>query len=93
MEGEEARVIPLFELVFGEWPRFDLECSKEEHWDWKFKDPPMRNNQVFVAEKKDGEIIGASTGIIKRVKIGEEVVHARKGGEAAVHPDYQGRGV
>ena len=27
-EGDENQIVPLLELVFGQWPRFDLECSR-----------------------------------------------------------------
>ncbi|MBD3205917.1 hypothetical protein GF319_06190, partial [Candidatus Bathyarchaeota archaeon] len=59
-EGDEEGIIPLLELVFDSWPRFDLSCSKREHWIWKFVDTPTGLNEVFVAETPDGEIIGAS---------------------------------
>jgi predicted N-acetyltransferase YhbS len=92
-DGDETQIVPLLELVFGQWPRFDLECSKIEHWKWKMKDTPTKIVHVQVAETKDGKIIGVSQGQMKRIKIGNEVSLVRKGAELAVHPDYRRMGV
>ncbi len=92
-EGDENQIVPLLELVFGQWPRFDLECSKTEHWTWKMKENPTKIIHVQVAETKEGKIIGVSQGQMKRIKIGNEVSLVRKGAELAVHPDYRRMGV
>jgi hypothetical protein len=92
-EGDEKQILPLLDLVFGEWPKFDLECTVKEHWSWKLIDTPTKLNPIVVAELEDGKIVGVTHGIIKRTKIGEEIVLIRKGTEVAVHPQYRRMGV
>jgi hypothetical protein len=92
-KGDEEEIILLLDLVFDNWPRFDLQCSKKEHWIWKMVDTPTKIHPVVVAETDEGKIIGVSQGIIKKTKIGDEVVLVRKGAELAVQPEYRRIGV
>ncbi|MBD3206522.1 hypothetical protein GF319_09290 [Candidatus Bathyarchaeota archaeon] len=92
-EGDEEQIIVLLEMVFGDWPRFDLECTKKEHWTWKMKDTPTGINPTVVTETEEGDIIGVSQGIFKWAKIGDGVYLIRKGAELAVHPDYRRMGI
>ena len=93
LEGDEDQIIELLELVFGEFPKMRLNCSKKEHWKWKFKDMPPGLNPTLVVLTDEGRIIGASHGQIKWTKIGSSVLLARKGAEVAVHPDYRRMGI
>jgi hypothetical protein len=92
-EGDEEQIIALLEMVFGDWPRFDLECTKKEHWTWKMKDTPTGINPTVVTETEEGDIIGVSQGIFKWAKIGDGVYLIRKGAELAVHPAYRRMGI
>ena len=92
-DGDEDQLVPLLVLIFEDWPRFDLRCTKKEHWKWKLKDTPTNIESVVVAETDEGKIIGISQGIFKWTKIGDEVLLTRKATEVAVHPDYRRRGV
>lgn len=92
-EGDEDQIISLLELVFGDWPRFDLECTKKEHWTWKMKDTPTGINPTVVTETEEEDIIGVSQGLFKWAKIGDGIYLIRKGAELGVHPDYRRRGI
>lgn len=92
-EGDEDQIVDLLQLVFGEFPKFRINCSKRDHWKWKFKDIPTGLNPTLVAINPNGKIIGVSHSLIKWTKIGDQEVLARKGAEAAVHPDYRQMGI
>jgi GNAT superfamily N-acetyltransferase len=91
--GDEEQLVTLFNLVFNDWPRFDINCEKTEHWNWKFLDTPVNIKQIVVAETYAGRIIGASQAIFKRTKIGNNIYIVRKGAGIAVHPEYRRMGV
>jgi hypothetical protein len=92
VEGDEDQIIELLRLVFNGWPRFDLNCTVEEHWTWKMKETPLMVNHVVVTET-NGKIIGVQQGIAKKMKVGNKVILGNKSGELGVHPEYRRMGV
>jgi predicted N-acetyltransferase YhbS len=90
--GDEEQIVQLFKLVFKDWPKHDIQGTAADHWRWKFLDLPDKHNRIIVAEH-DGKIIGISSGLSLKIKIGEKTFIGQKGADAAVHPDYRGMGV
>ena len=91
-EGDEREIVPLLELVFEEWPHFDIYCASLDHWRWKFLDNPVRSKTISVGIVK-GKIVGCHHTIPLRVKVGAKVYLAALGADAAVHPDYRRLGL
>ena len=46
--GDEEEIVELLELVFGGWPKLDLNCDSINHWRWKYVDYPSGNVIVNV---------------------------------------------
>ncbi|MBN2336685.1 GNAT family N-acetyltransferase [Candidatus Bathyarchaeota archaeon] len=90
--GDEEKAVPLLDLVFNKWPRFDLQCTPEEHYVWKYLDTPYDYSCIAYATSGD-EIIGSNHAIAKRVKFYDKTYRSSVGGDAAVYPDYRGKGV
>jgi hypothetical protein len=91
-EGDEAQIVNLLKIGFNGWPKFDLTCSKREHWNWKFLDSPIKKKQITVAEA-DGEIIGCDHTLYNHVKIGNETYICGQAVDTAIHPDFRGKGI
>ena len=36
--GEEEQIVSLLDIVFDEWPSFDINCSKMDFWKRKYLD-------------------------------------------------------
>jgi hypothetical protein len=91
-EGDEEQIIELLEDVFNGWPKFNLKCTKAEHWIWKFKDNPLKRNIVCLAEHNK-RIIGFTGSINLQYRIGSKTYLGLADYDNAVHKDYQGRGI
>lgn len=82
----------LLEMAYDGWPRFDLECTPLDYWKWKYQDNPLKLAFITVARSND-KMIGCSHSILSHIKVGEEVILGGSGYDAAVHPDFRGRGI
>lgn len=91
-QGDEEEIVQLLELVFDGWPHFDIECSPLEHWRWKFEDNPIKSSIISVGTR-NGEIIGCSHRISRKLKIGESVILCCTGADQAVHPNFRKMGL
>jgi GNAT superfamily N-acetyltransferase len=90
--GDEESIIDLLERVFRGWPKFDLSCSKLDHWKWKYVDRPFEG--VFAAVALDGyRLVGCQHSPYVNLKIGEGVYLCECGGDLAIDPEYRGRGI
>jgi predicted N-acetyltransferase YhbS len=85
-------ITELLNLVFNGWPKIELNCSETEHWKWKHLDNPLHESIVTIA-LDDDKVVGCSHTIIKEIKIGVNKYLTGIGCDAAVHPDYQSRGI
>jgi GNAT superfamily N-acetyltransferase len=90
--GEEDEVIDLLDKVWGDWPHYEIKCSKREYWDWKYRENPLGKEQVIIA-KKDDAIVGCFHRIPVNIKIGLKVYLTSAGTDVAVHPDYRKQGI
>lgn len=91
-KGDEEQIIELLDLVFNDWPKFDLNCSKLDHWIWKYFKNPLQKNLLTVAIK-DNQIIGNRGGVFRRYKIGTQIYTGLEGYDDSIHPDFQGKGI
>lgn len=91
-EGDEKQITSLLKLVFNGWPHFEINCSPEEFWRWKYLDNPL-NSQYVMLGVDDEKIIGCHHIQPMNVKIGSEIVKGSTSGDLAVHPDYRGKGL
>lgn len=90
--GDEKQIISLLQGVYGDWPRFDLECTALDHWTWKYPENHYGKSIVTVAKHGD-RIVGVGQQYTVRVKLGGEMVDWGYTGDMAVHPDYRRRGI
>ena len=90
--GDEDQIVDLLVKGFNGWPRFDLDCSARDHWDWKFIDNPTRKKQITLAEINK-VIVGCDHTLFNYVKIGEKTQESGQAVDSAVHPDYRGKGI
>lgn len=92
VSGDEKGLTDLLELVFGQWPSFDITCSKIEHWRWKYLDNPYKNILVPVVE--DGRlIVGSNHGLTTMLKLFDKTRLSSQGTDLATHPDYRKMGI
>jgi ribosomal protein S18 acetylase RimI-like enzyme len=90
--GDEGEIVELLHLVFGGWPKFDLNSSPLEHWRWKYLDNPLRRNFIVIGISND-RIIGVNQSYPLRIKIGDHVFPCVYSADTAVHPDFRRIGV
>ena len=90
--GDEEGIVQLLQLVFNGWPNFDLDCSPVDHWRWKYLCNPTGESLVIIGES-NGEIVGCSHTYLINLKMGERIVKGGFAADAAVHPDYRGKGL
>ena len=90
--GDEENIVDLLNLVFHEWPHFDLACTSSDHWKWKYLDNPNELKIIAIAEL-DERIIGCWHRIPQKIKFGDQIIYATQGVDVAVHPDFQGKGI
>ena len=88
-EGDDEQIVDLLELVFEEWPGYDITCSPLEHWRWKYLNHV--SSRPYIALAIDGEkIIGCNLGFPLNISIGGKTRKACYRADTAVHPDYRG---
>lgn len=92
IEGDEDEVIDLLDLVFDNWPSFNLDGPNIDHWCWKFRDNYIEKCVTNIAEF-DGKIVGVCAETYHCVKIGDVLVDCGIGADIAIHPDFRGQGL
>ena len=89
--GDEKKIIELLDIVFNNWPHLDLECSKMDHFNWKFSNPLSRETTALAT---DGDrIVGTFLTTFCHLKLGNTTYLTSNGCDVAVHPDYRGLGL
>jgi hypothetical protein len=84
-DGDEDAIFELLNLAFGKW-------HSMEYWEWLYKRNPAGQAQVWLAEHNN-KLISHHALIPVKMKVGNACLTASYGGDAATHPDYQGRGI
>jgi GNAT superfamily N-acetyltransferase len=90
--GDENQIVRLLNCVFGQWPKFDLDCDCLDHWRWKTIEGPLNCNNIYVAEC-GSEIIGTETRILLRAKVGKDIELCEQRADLAVDKEFRGKGV
>ena len=90
IKGDEANIIKLLDSVFNGWPGFDLNCSKLDHWNWKYLDNPAGMKDVIVCSN-DEEIIASLGDYPRYIKLLDKTIRCSDSVDATVHPDFRGR--
>jgi GNAT superfamily N-acetyltransferase len=88
---DEPAVLELLEHVFGGWPA-PGRGDASEHFGWKHRQSPFGPSVMSVAEV-DGAVAGFHALMRWRLHAGDRVVHAVRGTDIAVRPEFRGRGV
>jgi GNAT superfamily N-acetyltransferase len=91
-EDDIPPVVQLLQDTFGTWPSVQTSAAPIDHLRWKLGDGRPGDSYHFVAEI-DGRIVAFQLNHLWRVKVGDKELRVLRGGDSAVHPDYQGRGV
>lgn len=91
-DGDENRIVELFDLVFKTGPWKDLEYSHIDHWKWRYLENPLGLICIMVAEH-EGNIIGASHIMFRELKLGKNVIIHSTGSGSAIHPDFRKQGI
>jgi len=92
LRGDEEEIVQLLQLVFDEWPHFDLSCAPIDHWRWKFEDNPLKKSIISLGASDD-KIIGCTHTIPLMIKIGDSIFLCGNGYDLVVHPDFRRMGV
>ena len=87
-EGDEAQIVEVLRKSLPEWAAVK---NPLEYWNWKYKSNP--NGFECFTISVDDRILGVNHNIEMKIKIGDEVVHAHCATDAAIHPDYRGKGL
>lgn len=90
--GDETEIVPLLELGFNGWPKFDLPCSALDHWKWKYLDNPCGNLWIALALDSDA-IVGCVHGGNRMLKVGNRIILSSQAMDGVVHPCYRGKGI
>jgi GNAT superfamily N-acetyltransferase len=85
-------VAQLLQDTFDGWPKVPTSAAPIDHLRWKLGEGRPGHRSHFVAEI-DGRIIAFQLNLHWHMKVGDRVLEVRRGGDAGVHPDYQGKGV
>jgi hypothetical protein len=80
-EGDESAILDLFKTVFKS------EMSLE-HWKWEYLDNPAGQPIISVAEAK-GRIVGHNAQLIRKLKVGDQIISGVLGVDVMVHPEYR----
>lgn len=91
-EDEEPQLLQLLQAAFGRWPTIDVPVAPIEHLRWKLDGAAPEARCHCVAEL-DGTIIAAHVCVLHRFRSAKGPMVGLRSWDAAVHPDYQGRGL
>ena len=91
-DAEVRRLVEVVLAAFGRWPRYQIPVSREEHLRWKLDGPPGLENSAHVKEV-DGRIVGVGDELRRRYRVRKRLQMGRVGSDAAVDPEWQGRGI
>lgn len=85
-------IVEFLDEVFQGWPKFDLKCSKVEHWKWKYIENPLKKMAVTLCFHGD-TLVGTMHSLSRIIHVHGKDYLAGQGADLAVHPDYRGRGI
>ena len=90
--GDEHQIVELLELVFKDWPHFDLPCTPVEYWRWKYLDNPYGKSVIPVVTVGD-KVVCTNHGLTRKIVLFDKTLLSSQGTDLAVHPDYRRMGL
>ncbi|EMR74190.1 hypothetical protein MCGE09_00063 [Thaumarchaeota archaeon SCGC AB-539-E09] len=90
--GDEKLIVEHLKSSFGIWPNFDLVCSAEEHWSWKFLEN-VHKSFICTLAINSGKVIGSQHRLPVNIKIKDNICKGISGVDFSVHPDFRRRGI
>jgi len=90
--GDEDAIAELFLKSFDGWPPFAINGTPREFLDWYYAPHSTTQGMSLVVEI-DGQIVAASTRILRPARVGGVWHPARLGGYVATDAAFRGRGV
>src|SRR4030043_253175 len=69
-EDDEYEILDLLELVFGQWPGYDIKCDPIDHWRWKYLENPVNKGLISLCLDND-KIIGCFHSVPMNKRIGQ----------------------
>jgi predicted N-acetyltransferase YhbS len=84
-EGDELQITALLETAFG-------QSYSLPRWQWAYKQNPIGRIDAILAFS-GSTLVGHSAAVPLSFQFGEHLVEAVRIQDAAVHPDFQGRGI
>ena len=54
-KGDEKGIVKLLTLTWGKWPNYDISCSPEKHWNWKYVEKPYPTKHGIFVGESDGD--------------------------------------
>jgi predicted N-acetyltransferase YhbS len=91
-EDDAPGVVTLLNTAFGEWPHGIESLDAAEFFRWKHTESPFGQSLRAVAVA-DQRIVGFAALMPWRLRIGDRPISAMRGGDIAVDPSYQRRGL
>ena len=91
-EPDQPKMLELLLRAFRRWPEFEIPVPALEHLRWKLRSDPIAARHQWVTEI-DQRIAAMALRIFPRVRVRGRDYLARHDVDAAVDPDYQGRGL
>lgn len=85
---DRAAVIDVLRASFGGWQG----GRSDQYFDWKFVRNPHGHARIWVGDD-DGRVAGCYIWNPVRLRVGVATIAGAQSVDAAVHPDYQGRGL
>ena len=91
VSGDEHQIVPLLKKGYKEWPFFDIDCTAEDHWRWKYNN--QYNKSIVLKMEYQDKIIGATHNILNMVRINGKNYLGAYGTDLCIDPDFQGKGL
>jgi hypothetical protein len=82
----------LLELCFGDWPKFELNCSLFDYWRWKHLDNSLGPSVVILA-KTGNQLEGCDQGILLNIKIFNNIYLCSQDTDDSVNLNFRGMGM
>jgi hypothetical protein len=83
-DGDEEQILALFKSIFKK----DKDLN---HWNWEFKEAPKGSKMLVAVD--DGKMVGHLGALLRKVKIGENMVEGALEVDGMTDPDYGRQGI
>lgn len=92
-ENEDvSQLVELLDIVFENWPHYNINGTPEEFWRWKYLENPILESSIMLGVD-DESIIGCHHILYNYLYVNGEKILGSTSLDLAVHPDYRGQGL